>query len=337
MRIALTSAREYDRASFTEANAAHGFDLTYLDASLAPETAVMVAGYEAACIFVCDQAGRDVLQRLVDGGTRLLLLRSAGFNHVDLEAAQALGLHVAHVPAYSPHAVAEHAVALLLALDRHIHRAWTRVREGNFTLDGLTGEGIHGRTVGVVGTGRIGSVFARILHGFGARVLAADPASRAVADIAQYVELDVLLGHSDIVSLHCPLTPDSRHLLDAAAFARMRPGATLINTGRGALVDTGALIAALKARRLRAVGLDVYEEEAGLFFHDFSACGFDDDLLARLLTFPNVLVTAHQGFLTRPALRGIADTTLGNAAAWRDHGLALHPLDAGGPVATRPG
>ncbi|MFZ5656492.1 MAG: 2-hydroxyacid dehydrogenase [Pseudomonadota bacterium] len=326
MRIALTSCRSYDRESFTEASRGQDFALEFHEARLEPATAGMVAGCEAVCIFVNDDAGAPVLERLVAGGTRLLLLRSAGYNHVDLDAARALGLAVAHVPRYSPHAVAEHACALLLTLARGTHRAWTRVREGNFLLDGLVGFNIHGRTVGVVGTGAIGTVFAGIMHGFGASVIATDPVSRAAADIARYVELDELLGTADIVSLHCPLTAQTRHLLDAPALARMKPGAVLINTGRGALVDTPALIAALKQRRLGAVGLDVYEEEQGLFFHDLSQRGIDDDVLARLLTFPNVLVTAHQGFLTREALDGIARTTLGNAAAWRDGGRPLHPL-----------
>lgn len=320
MRIVLSSCRAYDQESFDRANVRHGFAIEYLPTRLDAATAPAFAGRDAVCAFVNDDCGRDVLEQLAAGGMRLLLLRSAGYNHVDLAAARELGLQVAHVPTYSPNAVAEHAAALLLTLARKTHRAWMRVREGNFSLEGLTGFDIHGRTVGVVGTGHIGSVFARIMHGFGARVLACDPLNRQVADIAEYVGLDALLERSDVVSLHCPLTPETRHMLDATAFARMRPHVVLINTGRGALIDTRALVAALKSHRVGAVALDVYEEEQGVFFNDLSEVGIDDDLLARLLTFPNVLVTAHQGFLTEEALDGIAGTTLDNAAAWRDRG-----------------
>jgi D-lactate dehydrogenase len=326
MRIVLSSCRAYDRESFDRANARYGFALEYLPTRLDAGTASAFCGRDAVCAFVNDDCGRAVLEQLAAAGTRLLLLRSAGYNHVDLDAAADLGIQVAHVPAYSPNAVAEHATALLLTLARKTHRAWTRVREGNFSLEGLTGFDIHGRTVGVIGTGRIGSVFARIMHGFGANVIACDPANQQVGDIADYVALDVLLDRSDIISLHCPLTPETRHMIDAAAFELMRPHAVLINTGRGALVDTRALVATLKSRRIGAVGLDVYEEEQGVFFNDLSQVGFDDDLLARLLTFPNVLVTAHQGFLTEDALGGIAATTLENAASWRDRGRVRNGL-----------
>jgi len=228
-----------------------------------------------------------------------------------------LGIQVANVPAYSPHAVAEHAVGLLLALNRKIHRAWLRVRDGNFALDGLIGFDIYGKQVGVIGTGRIGECFGRILQGFGAKVLAHDPVNRSLQGTAEYVELDRLLTTSDIISLHCPLNSATHHLINAARLAQMKPTAVLINTGRGGLIDTPALIAALKAHQIGAVGLDVYEEEADVFFEDLSQRGIDDDVLARLLTFPNVLVTAHQGFLTREALHAIALTTLNNALQWQ--------------------
>jgi D-lactate dehydrogenase len=269
-----------------------------------------------------------VLLRLHAGGVRLLALRSAGFNHVDLAAAAALGIAVGRVPEYSPHAVAEHTVALLLALNRHIHRAYNRVREGNFALDGLLGFDLHGRTVGVVGTGRIGSSFARIMAGFGCRLLgvARRPDDGCLALGMRYVELPEMLTASDVVSLHCPLTPDTHHLIDADALARMKPGAMLLNTSRGALVDTAALIAALKSRRLGSVGLDVYEEEADLFFRDLSGEVLDDDVFARLLTFPNVLVTGHQAFFTEEALTSIATTTLANIDAFEDQGRPLHPV-----------
>ncbi|MGF2509102.1 2-hydroxyacid dehydrogenase, partial [Ralstonia pseudosolanacearum] len=245
-------------------------------------------------------------------------LRSAGFNHVDLAAAQRLGLTVVRVPAYSPHAVAEHAVGMILTLNRRLHRACNRTREGDFSLDGLLGFDLAGKTVGVVGTGQIGQVFARIMAGFGCRLLAFDPFPQpALAALGvTYVPLPTLLAQSDIVSLHCPLNADTHHLIDAGALASMKTGAMLINTSRGGLVDSPALIDALKSGQLGHLGLDVYEEEADLFFEDRSADVLQDDVLARLLTFPNVIVTAHQAFFTREALAGIADTTLANVAAW---------------------
>lgn len=329
MRIVFTSCRRYERESFEAANARHGFTLDFHETRLSTATAALLAGADAACVFVNDELSRPVLEALAAGGTRLLLLRSAGYNHVDLRAARELGIAVGYVPAYSPHAVAEHAFALLLTLDRKTHRAYARVRESNFSLDGLVGFDLHGRTAGVIGTGRIGTVFATIARGFGMRVLAVDPASRAAAQVAEYVPLETLLAQADVVSLHCPLTPQTLHLIDAAALARMKPGAVLLNTGRGALVDTSALIDALKARRLRAVGLDVYEEEAAVFFRDLSEQGVDDDQLARLLTFPNVLVTSHQGFLTEEALAAIASTTLENAARWARDGAVAHAVPPG--------
>ncbi|HHW2680236.1 TPA: NAD(P)-dependent oxidoreductase [Pseudomonas aeruginosa] len=254
------------------------------------------------------------------GVTALLALRSAGYNHVDLAAAEALGLPVVHVPAYSPHAVAEHAVGLILTLNRRLHRAYNRTREGDFSLHGLTGFDLHGKRVGVIGTGQIGETFARIMAGFGCELLAYDPYPnpRIQALGGRYLALDALLAESDIVSLHCPLTADTRHLIDAQRLATMKPGAMLINTGRGALVNAAALIEALKSGQLGYLGLDVYEEEADIFFEDRSDQPLQDDVLARLLSFPNVVVTAHQAFLTREALAAIADTTLDNIAAWQD-------------------
>ena len=245
---------------------------------------------------------------------------SAGYNHVDLAAAEALGLPVVHVPAYSPHAVAEHAVGLILTLNRRLHRAYNRTREGDFSLHGLTGFDLHGKRVGVIGTGQIGETFARIMAGFGCELLAYDPYPnpRIQALGGRYLALDALLAESDIVSLHCPLTADTRHLIDAQRLATMKPGAMLINTGRGALVNAAALIEALKSGQLGYLGLDVYEEEADIFFEDRSDQPLQDDVLARLLSFPNVVVTAHQAFLTREALAAIADTTLDNIAAWQD-------------------
>ncbi|HEY8330259.1 MAG TPA: 2-hydroxyacid dehydrogenase [Pseudomonas sp.] len=319
MRITLFSSKPYDRDSFATANQPHGHELHFLDARLDADTAALAAGSAVVCAFVNDDLSAPVLERLRAGGTRLLALRSAGYNHVDLSAAQALDLPVVRVPAYSPHAVAEHAVALVLALNRRLHRAFNRTREGDFSLHGLTGFDLHGKCVGVVGCGQIGAVFARIMLGFGCRVRLHDPQPDAALEAlgARFVALDELLASSDIISLHCPLNPATRHLIDGASLQRMKRGAMLINTGRGALVDTPALIDALKSGQLGYLGLDVYEEEADLFFEDRSDLPLQDDVLARLLTFPNVIVTAHQAFLTREALAAIATTTLDNIAAWQ--------------------
>jgi D-lactate dehydrogenase len=318
VRIALFDTKRSDRAAFDAALPGTGHEVVYLEPRLTRETAPLAVGFPVVCSFVDDRVDADALSTLHAGGCRLLALRSAGFNHVDLDAARALGIEVVRVPSYSPHAVAEHAFALILTLDRKLHRAVARVRELNFALDGLVGFDLYGKTVGVVGTGRIGAVLARIALGFGCRVLAWD---RVVDDElvragVTYVDLDALLGASDVVSLHVPLTPDTHHLIDAAALARTKPGAMLINTSRGGLVDAAALIAALKSGRLGAAGLDVYEEEEGVFFHDLSSSGLQDDVLARLLTFPNVVVTAHQAFLTREALAAIAATPLGSVTAF---------------------
>ena len=312
MRVAVFSAKPYDVTFLTAANREQGHELQFLEARLLRDTATLAYGFPAVCAFVNDHLDAEVLARLFAGGTRLVALRSAGFNNVDLPAAARLGLTVTRVPAYSPHAVAEHTMALILALNRKLHRAWARVREGNFALDGLLGFDLVGRTAGVVGTGKIGANVVRILAGFGCRVLAFDPVPDpgCLALGASYVSLAELLAVSDIVTLHCPLTPETRHVIDAAALAGMKPGAMLINTGRGALVDTPAVIEALKSGRLGHLGLDVYEEEGALFFEDRSWRVLQDDVFARLLTFPNVLVTGHQGFFTAEALTAIAETTL---------------------------
>lgn len=320
MRILFFSTQAYDSESFQASNHRHGFELHFQQAHLQADTAVLAQGFEVVCAFVNDDLSRPVLERLAAGGTRLVALRSAGYNHVDLAAAEALGLPVVHVPAYSPHAVAEHAVGLILTLNRRLHRAYNRTREGDFSLHGLTGFDLHGKRVGVIGTGQIGETFARIMAGFGCELLAYDPYPnpRIQALGGRYLALDALLAESDIVSLHCPLTADTRHLIDAQRLATMKPGAMLINTGRGALVNAAALIEALKSGQLGYLGLDVYEEEADIFFEDRSDQPLQDDVLARLLSFPNVVVTAHQAFLTREALAAIADTTLDNIAAWQD-------------------
>lgn len=315
MRVAVFSTRSYDQEFLEAANASQevgGHETVFLEARLTEATASLANGFPAICAFVNDQLNAPVLRALAEGGTRLIALRSAGFNHVDLAAAGELGITVTRVPAYSPYAVAEHAVGLMLALDRKIHRAYTRVREGNFALDGLLGFDLHGRTAGIVGTGKIGVVTARILNGFGCKLLAYDPYPNAECEAlgVEYVELDRLLAESDIITIHCPLTPDTHHLINGRALAQMKQGVMLINTSRGALVDTVAVVEALKTGQIGSLGLDVYEEEEALFFRDLSAQVIQDDVFTRLLTFPNVLITGHQAFFTREALEHIAETTL---------------------------
>jgi D-lactate dehydrogenase len=331
MKIAMFSTKSYDQTYFERANRehGHGHTFTFLEPRLLPSTAALAAGHPAVCAFVNDRLDAEVLTTLRDHGTRLIALRSAGFNHVDVEAADALGLTVARVPAYSPHAVAEHALALLLALNRRIHRAYNRVRDGNFSLEGLLGFDLHGKTVGVVGTGKIGTIFAGILRGLGCEVLAYDPyPNPEAAAIVRYVPLEELFARSHVVSLHCPLTPATHHLIDAAAIARMRDGVMLINTSRGQLVDTLAVIEGLKSGRIGHLALDVYEEEEALFFQDLSGHVIQDDVFSRLLTFPNVLITGHQGFFTEEAVRNIAETTLANATAFESGEGTLHRVTA---------
>jgi D-lactate dehydrogenase len=327
MRVAVFSTRPFDRQHLEAANAGR-HDLAFFDARLTPETAPLAAGADAVCAFVNDDLHSEVIACLSELGVRLIALRSAGFNHVDLKAAAEAGIAVGRVPAYSPHAVAEHTVALILTLNRKTHRAWNRVREGNFALDGLQGFDLHGKTAGIVGTGQIGALVARILAGFGMRLLAHDPHENpdCLALGVEYVPFGRLLEESDVIAMLCPLTPQTHHLIDADAIARMKHGAMLVNTSRGAVVDTPAAIQGLKSGRLGALGLDVYEEEEGLFFQDRSGQLIDDDVFARLLTFPNVLVTGHQAFFTREALTAIAETTLANLDAFDRDGAPAHPV-----------
>jgi D-lactate dehydrogenase len=289
----------------------------YIDARLDAQTVELATGARAVCAFVNDDLSAAVLASLAAGGTRCVALRCAGFNNVDLVAARAQGITVVRVPAYSPNAVAEHTLALILALNRHIHRAYNRVRDGNFALDGLVGFDLAGKTVGVIGTGHIGTIVARLLWHLRCRVLAVDPVHdpHLVALGVEYVDRATAIAASDLITLNCPLNQDTHHLIDAAAIETMRPGVMLVNTGRGALIDTGAVIDGLKSGRIGSLALDVYEEEARLFFEDRSDEIIDDDVFARLLTFPNVLITAHQAFLTNEALAAIAKTTLDNVAA----------------------
>jgi len=328
MQVTVYSTRPYDRQALEQAPGFAHHHFNFLEVRLDASTVVTAAGADAVCVFVNDQLGRPVLQALHGLGVRLVVLRCAGFNQVDLVAAQELGIAVGRVPEYSPYAVAEHTLALLLTLNRKIHRAHARVREGNFALDGLLGFDVHGRTIGVVGTGRIGETFCRLMTGFGCTLLASDPAPNPIclAMGVQYVPLPELLARSDVVSLNCPLTPHTHHLIDEAAFAQMKPGAMLLNTSRGAVVDTVAAIAALKAGTLGSMGLDVYEEEGGLFFRDLSGTGIQDDVFARLLTFPNVVVTGHQAFFTEDALAAIASTTLANLDGFAATGKPRYPV-----------
>lgn len=311
--VAFYDTKSYDREYFLRANEGGPAELRFHEFRLDAANASSAAGCPAVCVFVNDRVDRDCLRILADGGTRLVALRCAGFNNVDLGAARDLGLRVTRVPAYSPHAVAEHTVALLLTLNRKIHRAYNRVRELNFSLGGLVGFDLFGKTVGIVGTGKIGRIAARIFRGFGCEVLAHDPVPDpgwAAANGVRHLPLGELLERSDIVSLHLPLTPETHHLIGRDAIARMQPGAYLVNTSRGKLVDSAAVIRALKSGHLGGVALDVYEEEEGVFFEDHSATALQDDVLSRLLTFPNVLITSHQAFLTREALDAIAAVTL---------------------------
>lgn len=318
MRVAVFSTKSYDRQFLQAAAERAGHEPVFHEARLLAATAPLAAGFAAICAFVNDDLAADVLAALARGGTRLVALRCAGFNNVDLAAAERLGIGVARVPAYSPYAVAEHTVGLMLALNRRLHRAYNRVRDGNFSLEGLLGFDMHGQTAGIVGTGKIGAIVARLLHGFGCRLLAHDvaPQPDLLSLGARYVPVDELFAESDLITLHCPLTPDTFHLVGERTLGLIKPGAMLINTSRGALLDTRAVIEALKSERLGYLGLDVYEEEADLFFEDLSGRVIQDDVFSRLLTFPNVLVTGHQAFFTRNALARIAEVTMENLSAF---------------------
>lgn len=328
MRVAVFSSRPYDRQFLEDANAAGRHELRYLQARLTGDTASLAQGCSAVCLFANDRADSGAVRKFAQLGVRLIALRSAGFNNVDLEAAQVNGIAVCRVPAYSPHAVAEHTVALVLALVRKIHRAYNRVRECNFSLDGLLGFDLAGKTIGIVGTGNIGSVVARIARGFGCHVIASDPYPRSECELAgvRYQPLEQLLKAADIVTLHCPLNAGTRHLIDSAALECMQAGAILVNTSRGAVLDTQAAIGALKRGQLGGLAVDVYEEEDALFFEDRSDQTIMDDQFVRLLTFPNVLITGHQGFFTVEAMTAIAETTIENIDAFERSGAALYPV-----------
>ncbi|MBN2702257.1 MAG: 2-hydroxyacid dehydrogenase [Methylothermaceae bacterium] len=326
MKIALFSTKPFDRRFFERANGKGRHEIHFLESRLSPETVALARSYPCVCVFVNDRVDAEVISRLESGGTRFIALRCAGFNNVDLHALARAKLKLVHVPAYSPHAVAEHAAALVLGLNRHLPRAYNRVREGNFSLSGLEGFNLFGKTVGVIGTGRIGATFARIMkHGFGCRVIAFDlyinEECREMG--VEYLSLHELYAVSDVISVHCPLNPKTHHLINGEAVARMKCGVMLINTSRGAVIDTLAVIEGLKSGRVGSLGIDVYEQEGDLFFEDLSDQVIQDDVFERLITFPNVLVTGHQGFFTEEALTAIAEETLDN----------INCLEAGGKCA----
>jgi len=333
MRVAVFGTKTYDRQSLEAANTRFGHALTFLEPRLDADTLPLAHGFPAVCVFVNDLVDAAVLEALQAGGTRVVALRCAGHNNVDLAAATRFGIAVVRVPAYSPHAVAEFTIGLMLALDRNIHRAWARTRDNNFALDGLVGRTLYGRTVGVVGTGRIGAIVARALRlGFGCEVLTFDPVpdEALLAEGVRSVDRATLLNQAEIISLHCPLTPETRHFIDADAIARARPGLMIVNTSRGALIDTTAVIEGLKSRKLGGVALDVYEQEEGLFFEDLSNEIIQDDVFQRLLTFPNVLVTGHQAYLTAEALAAIAETTLASLGDFEAGRPLVHQLSPPG-------
>ncbi|HIH4761201.1 TPA: 2-hydroxyacid dehydrogenase [Serratia marcescens] len=314
MKLAIYSTKQYDRKYLELVNQQFGYELEFFDFLLSKKTAKTAAGFKAVCIFVNDDGSREVLEELAALGVEILALRCAGFNNVDLDAAKALGIKVVRVPAYSPEAVAEHAVGMMMCLNRRIHRAYQRTRDANFSLEGLIGFNMHNRTAGVIGTGKIGVATMRILKGFGMKLLAYDPfpSEQALELGAEYVDLKTLYAQSDVITLHCPLTPENHHLLNADAFAMMKNGVMVINTSRGALIDSTAAIDALKQQKIGALGMDVYENERDLFFEDKSNDVIQDDVFRRLSACHNVLFTGHQAFLTEEALTSISQTTLQN-------------------------
>ena len=314
MNAAFFSTKKYDQDFFNSINTDFNHKLTFFETALNKHTASLTKDYNAVCVFVNDDLNAATIEKLAKNGVQLIALRCAGFNNVDLKAAAEKNIKVVRVPAYSPQAVAEHAVALILTLNRKTHKAYNRVRENNFSLEKLTGFNLYGKTVGVIGTGIIGQCFAKIMLGFGCKVLAYDikPNEELKSSGVEYVELEKLLKASDIISLHCPLNEHTHHLIDGNAFEKMKDGAMLINTGRGALIDTSAVVEALKSEKLGYLGIDVYEQESGLFFNDLSETVNKDDDFLRLMSFPNVLITGHQGFFTKEALEQIAQVTLQN-------------------------
>lgn len=324
IKIAFFDAKEYDIASFDKANSDGAFEIKYFETRLSEDTVNLAGGSDVVCVFVNDVVNKAVIDSLCENGVKLIALRCAGYNNVDIEYAYGK-IHVVRVPAYSPYAVAEHAMALLLTSIRRIHKAYIRTRDFNFSLNGLSGFDLHGKTVGVVGTGKIGRVFIDICKGFGMNVLAYDKYPVEDAGL-EYVTLPQVWEKSDIISFHCPLTDETRHMVNKDSIAQMKKGVVIINTSRGALIDAEALLEGIKERKIGAACLDVYEEESDVFFHDFSGHIVEDDTLARLISMPNVIVTSHQAFLTNEALESIADTTLLNVKQFLDEGRCDNEL-----------
>ncbi|MDP4264102.1 MAG: 2-hydroxyacid dehydrogenase [Bacteroidota bacterium] len=324
MKVAVFSTKSYDKEYFDRFNTGQRQHLTYFEAALNADTVTLAKGYDCVCLFVNDKGDKETIERLSASGIKLIALRSAGFNNIDLEAAAGNHIKVVRVPAYSPEAVAEHAVALILTLNRKTHKAYNRIRESNFSLEKLVGFNLHGKTVGVIGTGKIGQAFCRIMLGFGCKVIAYDkfPSEEMKKAGVDYRALDDVWQQSDIISLHCPLLPETYHLVDKKAFSKMKKGVMLINSSRGAVINTLDAIDALKDEQLGYLGIDVYEQEEKLFFKDLSELIVPDDMIARLISFPNVLITSHQGFFTREALEQIATVTLKNISDF-EKGLPL--------------
>ncbi len=325
IKVAFYDAKAYDIPSFEQHGALHDIQFRFLETKLNADTVALAKDCDAVCVFVNDDVNAQVIEQLYEYGVKLIALRSAGYNNVDVQAAFGK-IHVVHVPAYSPYAVAEHAMALLLTSVRRIHKAYNRTREFNFSLNGLTGFDLHGKTVGVIGTGRIGRIFIDICKGFGMQVICYDPYPAADSGLS-YVALDELFARSDIISLHSPLTNETRHMIDADAIENMKKGVVIVNTSRGALIDAEALLEGIKARKIGAACLDVYEEEADVFFEDLSGHILNDDLLSRLISMPNVIVTSHQAFLTEEALNNIAETTVNNIlSCFNENGMCENEL-----------
>jgi D-lactate dehydrogenase len=323
-KIAFYDTKPYDKVWMDKLKEKYGLNIKYFESKLNIDTASLARGSDAVCVFVNDTVDAEVIEALHEYGIRILALRCAGFNNVDFQAAFGK-LHVVRVPAYSPYAVAEHAMALLLAVNRKVHRAYNRTRDFNFNINGLTGFDLHGKTVGVVGTGKIGRVFIDICRGFGMNVIAYDPYPAKEADF-EYVSCKELMQRADVISLHCPLTPETKHIINEQSLAAAKPGVTIINTSRGALIDTTALLNAIKDGHVRGAGLDVYEEESELFFEDYSNTIVQDDVLARLISLPNVILTSHQAFLTDEALEKIAHTTLESLRRYFDDGSLANEI-----------
>lgn len=322
MKVAVFATKGYDKASFEYVNEQFGHDLSFYEPKLTPETAVLAAGYEAVCVFVNDQVNRETISKLAAGGTKIIATRSAGYNQIDLQAAEEIGIPIVRVPAYSPNAISEFTVALILTLGRQTHRAYNRVRDNNFELDGLEGFELHGKTIGVLGTGRIGTAVLHNLSGFGVNLLAYDIYRNPEAEyLAHYVDDPLeMVKQCDIITLHMPLTPDSHHIINAQTIPQLKDGVFIVNTSRGGLLDTQAVIDGLKSGKIGYLAIDVYEIEGDLFFQDLSNEVVQDDVFSRLQTFPNVLITGHQAFLTKRALHNIAETTLANLTQFENTG-----------------